>query len=283
MPLNRVFEDNEVANDLRQIYADVRATFDTPWVPTVFKVVAGTPEYLDRMWDDLGPVARSKEFQSASRALEEFIRSLAVSDGWHFQNQQRMLAAQKFSQSDIEQLGGIISVFVRAIPRLALFLRLMQRGFSGGQKGRVSNGKQASAIARMITLNVPNEKEAGIRAWLIYNDIKKTTGSKYVVSMFRVISPYPGYMASVWQDSKKLIAQPNFNHASEELARRTIGLIAGMPVKDHRKVCRSLTADQWREIEELVDSMARLLPRFALIAAVWQRSFPHLGSQYFAA
>lgn len=268
----------EVSADLRRVYVDVRASFDIPWVPTVFKMSAAVPAYLHTMWDDLGPVIRSKEFQTATRALDEYTRSLAVSDGWHFSAQDRLLAGQKFSVTDIEQLGGMINIFSRSLPKLVLFSRLMQRGYSGGQKGKISQGKQASALARMITLNVPNEKEAGLRTWLLYSDIKKTLNTKTVGSMFRIISPFPGYLASVWSDSKKLLKQPNFIRAKDEVSRRSLGLIDGLPVRDHRKLAKDLTPDQWRDIEEMVDNFARLLPQFALVSAVWQRSFPHGGT-----
>lgn len=283
MSLTRMYEELEVSADLRRIYGDVRASFDLPWVPSVFKLAAGVPPYLKAMWDDLGPVARSKEFHAASRALEEYVRSLAVSDGWHFSPQDRVLASQKFSIADIEQLCGVTNVFVRSIPRLVLFARLMQRGYSGGQKGRVTSGKQASALARMITLNVPNETEAGLRTWLLYSDIKKTMGTRNVMSLFRVISPYPGYLASVWTDTKKVIAQPTFVRAKDDVARRSLGLIAGMPVGDHRKHAKHLTPDQWRDLEEMVDSFTRMMPQLALISAVWQRSFPQSGSGLMAA
>jgi hypothetical protein len=283
MSLTRMYEETELSADLRNVYGDIRVSLDLPFVPSTFKLAAGVPNYLKTMWDDLGQVARSKEFQSASRALEEYIRSLAVSDGWHFSPQDRVLASQKFSMADIEQLGGVINIFVRSAPKLILFARLMQRGYSGGQKGKISSGKQASALARMITLNVPSEKEAGLRTWLIYSDIRKTLGTKNVLTLFRIISPYPGYLASVWMDSKKMLAQPTFIRAKDDAGRRSLGLIAGMPVRDHRKHAKDVTPDQWRDVEELVDGFVRLLPQMALIAAVWQRSFPQYRSDVLAA
>jgi len=273
--LTRLHEETEIPADVRGIYTDIRAAFDIPWVPSIFKLAAGVPVYLRTMWADLAPVARSSEFQAAARALEEFTRSLAVSDGWHFSSQDRILAAQKFSVADIEQLGGMLNVFVRSVPKLVLVSRLMQRGYSGGQKGKITQGRQASALARMITLNVPNEKEAGLRTWLIYSDIKKTLNTKTVASIYRVISPYPGYLASVWTDSKKIMKQPTFARARDEVSRRSLGLIDGLPVRDHRKLAKNLTPEQWREVEEMVDGFARTLPSLALAAAVWQRSFPH--------
>lgn len=278
-----MYEETEVSPDLRRIYGDVRASLDLPWVPSTFKLAAGVPPYLKAMWDNLGPVARSKEFQAASRALEEYVRSIAIGDGWQFSRQDRLLASQKFSVGDIEQLGAILNVFVRSIPKLVLFSRLMQRGYSGGQKGKIGNGKQASALARMITLNVPNEREAGLRAWLIYNDIHKTLGTRSVPSLLRIISPYPGYMASVWMETKKLVAQPTFIRARDEVGRRTLGLVAGMPVTDHRKQIKDLSPNQWRDIEEMVDGFVRVLPQFALVSAVWQRSFPQFRSSLIAA
>jgi hypothetical protein len=277
MPLTRVWEENEISPELRRIYGDIRAGFDLPFVPSLFKLLSGVPEYLRVMWDDLGPVARSREFQMAGKALEEFARSLAIGGGWRLSDQQRLLAGQKFSTNDIEQLEGIVATFARLTARLTLFTRLMQKGYSGGQRGRISNGRQASALAHLITLHVPNESAAGLRAWLIYADIKRTLGTRHVFSIYRVISPFPGYLASVWLDSKRIFRDPSFLSARDQAAKRASALLTGIPVKDHRASARQLDAKQWREIEELVDNYARLLPQFALLSAAWQRSFAAVG------
>ncbi len=274
MALTRVYEEHEVGPELRKTYQDVRYSLDLPFVPTLFKLVAGTPEYFKNIWDDLGAVARSREFGAASKALTEFIQSLVIAGGWRFSDQQRVLAAQKFSGTDIDQVGAVVASFARALPKMVLFARLMQRGYGGGQKGRVSNGKQASAAARLVTVHVPNEKEASLRVWLLYNDIKKTTGTRTVMSLFRALSPFPGYLASVWLETKKLLGEPSFLRSRDELNRRSLGLLVGLPVKDHRALAKGVAPEQWREIEETVDGFVRLLPQFALIAAIWQRSFP---------
>lgn len=283
MSLTRAYEEQEVVPELRRLYSDVRLTFDLPFVPTIFKLTAPIPEYLKAMWSDLGSVARSREFQTAGKGLEEFIHSQTVSNGWCFSDQERVLAGQRFSVSDIEQISAVVGIFVRAVPRLLLFSRLMQRGYSGGQPGRVSDVKQASALARLVTLHVPNEKEASMRVWLIYNDIRKTLGTRSVMSMYRVISPFPGYLASVWADSKKLAADPAFLRARDAVAKRTLGLMHGLPVKDHRAAAKHVTAEQWRDIEELVDGFVRVLPQFALLATVWQRSFRRSAGSMLAA
>lgn len=273
MALNRPFEEHEVSPEIRKIYAEVRAAFDLPFVPTLFKAAASCPEYLKLMWRDLEEVASSREFQAAGVALDEFIRSEVVSGGWKFGDQERMLAAQKISTADMAVLAGVVGVFVRSLPRLVLFARLMQRGYSGGQKGRVTPGKQHPALSRLVTLHIPPESDAGMRAWLLFGDIKRTTGAKYVPSAYRTLLPFPGYLASVWMDSKKVFGNKDFLRARDEVARRSIGLLAGLPVGDHRELGRRMKADEWRDVEEMVDSCSRLLPQWALIVAVWQRSF----------
>jgi hypothetical protein len=279
MPLVHVHEEQEVSPDVRRIYDDVRASFDLPFVPSLFKVAAGRPEYLKLLWDDLGPVVRSREFQTASKALEEFVRSLVISGGWKFSDQQKQLTAQKFSYNDIEQLGAVVATFARSVVRMVLFTRLAQRGFSGGQAGRVSNGRQASALSRLVTLHVPNESEAGLRTWLIYSDIKRTLGARSVLSLYRVLAPFPGYLASVWLESKKMFAEPAFLHARDDVSKRALALLVGLPVKDHRVLGKQIDPREWRDIEEMVDSFARILPQFALLSAAWQRSFPHFTGQ----
>jgi len=274
MSLNRAYEEAELSPHLRRIFDDIRASFDLPFVPTIFKVAAARPEYLKLMWHDLGPVARSREFQSAATALEEFVYWQALHASWRFADQQRQLAGQRFSRYDIDQLGAVVATFSHALPRMVLFARLMQRGYSGGQRGRCGGEKQASALSRLMSLQIPNERDAGLRVWLIYSDIKKTTGARHVPSLFRAVAPFPGYLASLWVDAKKVLHQREFDMAAQEVSRRTLSLLVGLPVRNHRALARNVSATQWKEIEEMVDRFARLNPAFAILGAVWYRSFP---------
>ena len=273
MSFNRVLEEHEVSPELRKIYAEVRASFDIPYVPTLFKAAAGSPEYLRAMWNDLGPVASSREFQAAAIAMDEYIRSEVIGGGWKFGDQERVLASQKISTGDMAVLAGVVGVFARSLPRLVLFSRLMQRGYSGGQKGRVTPGKQHPALSRLVTLHIPPESEAGMRVWLLFSDIKRTTGAKYVPSAFRALLPFPGYLASVWIDAKKVFGDKEFLRARDEVAKRLMALLAGLPVRDHRQLIQHISAEEWHEVEQTVDGIARLLPQFALLIAVWHRSF----------
>lgn len=273
MSLTRAFEANELSPEVRPIYDEIRHALDVPYVPTVFKLAAGIPEYVREMWEDLYEVACSREFHAAADVLAQFVNARVLATNWHFSSQERLLAAQKFSPADVRVMAVIAGAFQRAAPRLALFTRLMQRGYSGGERGRVTAAHGASPLARMITLHVPNERDASLRTWMIYSEIKRTTGGKYVPSMFRTISPFPGYLASMWVDMKKLFADRDFLRARDEVSRRTLTLLHGLPVSDHRRALPHLSATQWNEIEELVDGFARLAPQFALGAAVWRRSF----------
>ncbi len=274
MSLTRAYEEHEVPPEIRRMYASIRAGFDLPFVPTIFKLAAGMPQYLKVVWKDLESVVCSREFEAASRALHETAHSTAVSGGWTFSDQPAVLAADKFSNDDIRLIGGIVGLFARAAAQVGLFARLMQRGYSGGQKGRVTSSRQVSALAQMVRVHIPNEREAGLRVWLIYSDIKKTTRAKNVLGVYRALSPFPSYLASAWLDSKRLLADPSFVSAHEDLNRRARALLTGLPVKDHRSALKDLNPVQWQEIEETVDGFARLLPPFVLLTSVWQRSFP---------
>lgn len=273
MPLSRIYEERDVPPDIVRIYSDVRSAFDLPYVPYIFKVLAACPEYLRVTWKDLEPVVLSREFANSAAAMEEFVHSRAIEGAWRLGEQERLLAGQKISTADMPVLAGVVGVFARSLPRLLLFGRLLQRGFSGGQKGRVTNGKQAPALSRLVTLHIPSEKETGLRTWLIFNDIKRSTGSPVVMDNFRVLSPFPGYLAAVWQDSKRVMSEAEFLLARDEIARRSIGLTAGLPVSDHRQLARTIPLDQWRDVEMSVDTFARQLPQYSLLTWVWRRSF----------
>jgi Halocarboxylic acid dehydrogenase DehI len=273
MALQRVFEEHEVGPDIRRIYSEIRANFDIPFVPTIFKVLAGEPDYFRQMWRDLGPVAASREFHQSASALDEYIRSEAISGGWRFGDQERTLAEQKVSTTDMPVLGGVIGVFARSLPRMAIFSRLMQMGYSGGQQGRISTGKTYPALSRLISLHIPAEREASLRVWLIYSDIRRNTGAKHITSMYRALSPFPAYLASSWMDSKKLLKNRDFQSAKDGVSRRTQALSIGLPVGDHRMLIRGLSPQRWRDIEHTTDGFVRSFPQLALLAWVWRRSF----------
>jgi hypothetical protein len=273
MSLTRTLEDNEVSPEVERIFADIRASFDLPFVPTPFRVLAGIPDYLRLMWHDLGQVAASREFRAAAGALQEFVRFETITGGWRFGDQERVLAGQKISSEDTLVLSGVVGVFNRALPALTLFLRLMQLGYSGGTAGRVTPGKLAPALSRLITLNVPNEREASLQVWMLYGDIKRTTGAEHIFDLFRVLSPFPGYLASAWLDSKRLLKDQSFQNARAEVARRAASGVSGIPVHNHRELARHISPEQWSQIEETVDGYVRLLPLYALLTATWRRSF----------
>ena len=92
--------------------------------------------------------------------------------------------------------------------------------------------------------------------------------------LYKVLSPFPGFLASAWLASKRLLADPSFAAATDDLNHRVRSLLAGLPVRDHHALLADLDAAQWRDIEETVDSLARSLPQFVLLSEVWLRSFP---------
>jgi len=273
MSFARAFEENEVGAELRRVYAEMRSNFDLPFVPTMFKNLAASPPYLKGMWHQLGPIALSQEFHAASDTLEGFVRVQALGGGWRLRDQERMLAEQKVSTGDIPVLAGVAGIFARSLPRLLLFARLMQLGFLGGQPGRVSPAKHAPALSRLVTLHVPNEREAGPRVWLIYADIRRTLKTRSVMSLYRALSPFPGYLASAWGDSKQLLADKSFQRASQSVADRATALLQGIPVRNHQYILMELRPEEARHVQETVDEFIRSAPALALLTVVWRRSF----------
>lgn len=273
MALARAYEENEVGPELRRIYAGLRGNFDLPFVPTLFKNLAAVPPYLKGMWRDLGPVASSREFRAASEALGEFVRAQALGGGWQLRDQERMLAEQKIATDDMPVLAGVVGIFTRALPQLLLFAHLMQWGYHGGKKGRVSSGRRFPALSRLVTLHVPNEREASLRIWLIYADMRRVMKTRSVICLYRALSPFPGYLASAWVDSKSVLADKEFQRATERVSQRAASLVWGIPVRDHEKIFKNLGPEQAREVRETVDEFVRTAPSLALLSMVWRRSF----------
>src|SRR5437588_10785660 len=115
MAITRAYEEHEVTPELRRLYCNVRTSFDLPFVPTLFKLMAGIPEYMRKVWDDLGPLCRSKEFQAAARAFQELAHSTAVSGAWTFPDQTNALAAENFSNADMLVVGELVRLSQRTI------------------------------------------------------------------------------------------------------------------------------------------------------------------------
>ena len=62
-----------------------------------------------------------------------------------------------------------------------------------------------------------------------------------------MLSPFPGYLGSVWLDSKKLWSDPGFLQARDEITKRIQGLLIGLPVQDHRSVDKNIVAAHIKE------------------------------------
>src|ERR1051325_10457967 len=125
MALTRAYEEHEVPPEIRRMYASIRSGFDLPFVPTIFKLASGIPQYLKVVWKDLEGVVCSSELETGARALQEIAHSAAVSGGWTFSDQPAVLAADKFSNAAIRVIGGIVGLFARATAQVGLFSRLM--------------------------------------------------------------------------------------------------------------------------------------------------------------
>src|SRR5258708_12616262 len=156
MAFTRAWEENDVSRDIKRIFMDARSALNLPYVPTLFKVLANSPEYLKVAWNDLAPVVRSKEFHAASLALEEYIYSVVVAAGWRFNEQRRELQDQRFCTEDIIFIADALAIFAHGLPQTLLIARLLQVGYSGGQRGRISHTKQNTMIPQPLQLHPPN-------------------------------------------------------------------------------------------------------------------------------
>lgn len=258
----------------RRVVEEARAALDLPFIPTIFEVLAGQPDYLKAVWSDLGAVLCSREFHSAAKALTEQIGLAAIEGGWRFSDQLQLLSEQNLSGTELALFSGIAGTFARELPQSLLVARLLQRGFSGGQRGAVTDGSGSSALSQLIEFHVPPPRSGGLRVWLIYTDIRRHTGVAHVPGVYRMLSPFPGYLASIWLETKRLLAQAEVASAIEALAQRSAALVYGLPVEDHRRIASKVRPEQWRAIEETVDCYVRTLPLFSLMTTVWHRSFP---------
>src|SRR5437868_8891385 len=120
MAFTRAWEETDVSRDVKRIFTDARAALNLPYLPTLFKVLANSPDYLKVAWSDLAPVVRSKEFHAASLALEEYIYSVVVAAGWRFNDQRRGLQGQKISTEDIIFIADALAIFAPGSPAVLL-------------------------------------------------------------------------------------------------------------------------------------------------------------------
>ena len=126
---------------------------------------------------------------------------------------------------------------------------------------------------RIATVTPVPEEAATGKVAEVYADIRRTLATRHVFSFFRVLSPFPAYLGSVWLESKKLLNESPFQRARDELTKRTVSLLVGLPVRDHRGQGKRIAPEDWRSVEQLIDDSARLLPQMALVASVWRKSF----------
>ena len=101
--------------------------------------------------------------------------------------------------------------------------------------------RQHGAGRWSLAFGYPGSRIAGVQGARWERGSPGSGVARGLRGLYRALSPFPSYLASAWLDGKRLLAEPSFITARDELNRRGRALLAGLPVRDHRAILKDLS------------------------------------------
>lgn len=199
----------------RGLYADVRATFRTPLVNSIWRtLLANEPELTRYVWGQTKPAFETREFAAFSVAFRDRILSAIEPDLPRYGPSNVDIDPAEFAE-----LRGQLAAFDVVAPRLALLFALVTRRLDGRPVGTEDVGEAAAAPfpawldadrGRPPTMVSHEEARAAVP-----DDLARDFG-EMVPSIYRCLAQWPTYLERADGDLRPALGSASYRDARQD-------------------------------------------------------------------
>ena len=225
-----------------EIYRDIKATLQVPWVGVLMLAYARYPTFFECLWRGLKPIVESRAFIDEAAGIRDFVERSAAA--FAPAPLSAPLADMGYAQRELDQIRAIIEVFshgnfpymmIAAIARL-----LIEDGaLAGAGPAARHEGRHAPEGAVQFVMIEEHHGQAALRE--LYADIKATVGLPFVNSDYRGLARWPSYFEAAWRDLKPHVGAPEYEALCQEIHARVFAALDRLP-KPNRLDAASLRA-----------------------------------------
>ena len=206
-----------------QWYAEMKTSFQVPWMGVVTMAYAHYPAFFAELWRGLKPICESKAFvdaqQSNRRYVEREVRGLAPKP------LVRTLSELGYAPREIQDIREMVEIFSHGNqPYLitALLARLLIEGTEMGNGGNVDRfeGRHAPEFQVPFVLMEGHHADQPTRD--IYEDVKYILGLPFVNTDYRALARWPSYWGAAWADLRQVAGRSQHKAICQTLHNRIL-------------------------------------------------------------
>ncbi|WP_299820593.1 alpha/beta fold hydrolase [uncultured Jannaschia sp.] len=230
------------------IYQDIQNVLRVPFVNFLFRVMASDPDYLERAWTHLRPIAGTRAFEDAASELRVLVRSSvmpdAVKDDWR-------------ELGDIDRVRAFTESIDYVLPKLLLIAMLLDK--TTGSDRWVAGSPIPMGVAdgtEKIPMVDPEIADEELRR--LFDDIRDRHQHPKVATYFRSLGQWPALLKRVWQGMRPHVGDKAYVKARADLIGKAERLMKEAPRADlaaPSEISRALEFFHQRLIPDLMLDM----------------------------
>jgi len=257
----------------RAVYDDIRQSLRVPFVNFIYRVLANEPAFFHPAWQRLGPLCRTRAFETAADGLRARALLEPVPDG---------KAARAVAGDQLERIRAYTATIIHVVPKLLLCATFFDHE-AGGDWPEASQaedvdlgGAGLGMLEGATAISMVDPATASGKLKALFDDIRATHGHPGVATYYRALGHWPDLLEAIWQPIRPRIGSPPFETrkatlvAEADAAMSTLraaalahGLIPSGPVP--------LAADQRARLRAILAVFGlRIIPDLLLVVPLVQ-------------
>jgi len=229
-PIPKIFPVPEylATGRLLEVYNATKQGLNVPWMGVVSMSFAHYPNFYDKLWSSLAPIASTAPFVDACAEL----RAVAEAQALQLRPSPlgEELVKRGYAPEELNDIRACIEIFSAGnMPYvlMATLARLQLEGHDLGAGGPAGPRVGAPPFPDRPPLMQLHHADPSTRA--IFDDVMKTLGLPLVNTDYRAFARWPSYFALAWADLKRAVEGPGYADAVLATHDTVVNLARSLP------------------------------------------------------
>lgn len=219
---------SQASGRVLDVYHDVQRVFGVPHVSSFFQFLGNYPRFLDRYWTAVRPIAQTQAFFSCAQRLRADAYS-RVGNDFEIPDLKAEVSRQKFSPGACEELRDCINFFCYSVPMSLLLAAFLSESLetTAGNASIPFTPAPAPKSHRRIVMVEEDSASPAVNA--IFADIRRSTGSDVVHTVYRAFARWPDFLSSYWAAVKPIEGSEHFQECASAVREEALHITAELP------------------------------------------------------
>lgn len=260
----------------REIYAEIKAQLEVPWVGVLMLAYAQYPMFFIELWRGLKPITESKTFVDGAIELREFTETAALELGG--EDLRPALRSIGYAERELGEVRNIIEIFslgnfpyvlISTIARMMIEDMPLNGSHGDFAKDRFRPSADLDAPFIMV-----EEHHASPYLQSVYARIKAANRLPFINSDYRALARWPSYFSAAWDALEPEIGTPKHEALCVAVHEKAVEIVDRLPnpANLNPETVRGAaeTDSDLLEVRDVCRLFQNLLPGLTLNVAVFK-------------